>query len=614
MKNLFEFKEILILGGVLSMILSPTLITTSHQSYAAGIDCTNWEGRPDKDCDGIADVWEDDIGPKQYNKTVNGVQEAVVLPSAVNWKHKDILVEIDSMSPHTPTSTAIDLVKTKFSTFGLNNPDGTTGVKIHYIRDDTIPHRDCINVFSDTDGDATNDFDNIKKHWMGTNGERGGSLNSDFYLAKRDVYHYVLFIHTICGDTLTSGRGETLGNDFVVSLGASGWGNVINGHDTGSDEYKGATFMHELGHNLGLLHGGSEDLNCKPNYISVMNYLYQFPTYVPSRPLDYSRNLIPPLDETSLDERIGIGPSSPVGLPTAVGHTTFSHSGSISHTFPDFADNSNTNYNWYLGDNNFNQFPVQSSLINFHSTACNLDNLRTLFGFNDVQDNVLSFWGTSTGFLNATNGPGLRHVGTSDVGSPIVPIAMAGHLKNSNVSISNQFGIQNKSEVDKLEDPTVPPCDLSVLGCQDFPCDKKDPFCERRIDLGHDFTNTTLLSVDYGNRTAFEPELNLSDVLDSISSKVLDINGYIQSLNDSNFKSGTKVPELKQDLQHSLVNATDSVYSQIKSGKSDEPLAKSNKLRGLIHQTILDPAQRDALKLVDELIGALDKKPDRSND
>lgn len=37
-----------------------------------------------------------------------------------------------------------------------------------------------------------------------------------------------------------------------------------------------ATVMHELGHTLGLGHGGPEDSrNCKPNYLSVMNYHYQ---------------------------------------------------------------------------------------------------------------------------------------------------------------------------------------------------------------------------------------------------------------------------------------------------------------------------------------------------
>src|SRR5262249_11274810 len=32
--------------------------------------------------------------------------------------------------------------------------------------------------------------------------------------------------------------------------------------------------MHELGHNLGLLHGGPDCYNNKPNYISMMNYRY----------------------------------------------------------------------------------------------------------------------------------------------------------------------------------------------------------------------------------------------------------------------------------------------------------------------------------------------------
>jgi len=33
--------------------------------------------------------------------------------------------------------------------------------------------------------------------------------------------------------------------------------------------------MHEFGHNLGLRHGGSVNTNYIPNYVSIMNYLYQ---------------------------------------------------------------------------------------------------------------------------------------------------------------------------------------------------------------------------------------------------------------------------------------------------------------------------------------------------
>src|SRR5205823_7175728 len=83
--------------------------------------------------------------------------------------------------------------------------------------------------------------------------------------------------------------------------------------------------MHELGHNLGLCHGGpvtslasAPDLgdaceapglvdDYKPNELSVMSYFYS--TMIGAH-LDYSRWKIPALDETFLDERLGIQPLS----------------------------------------------------------------------------------------------------------------------------------------------------------------------------------------------------------------------------------------------------------------------------------------------------------------
>jgi putative cell wall-binding protein len=82
--------------------------------------------------------------------------------------------------------------------------------------------------------------------------------------------------------------------------------------------------MHEFGHNLGLHHGGAVDTNCKPNYLSVMNYSFQLGTWgstsgVPGvldhnaariQPIiDYSHGALPTLDPTKLDESAGVGGS-----------------------------------------------------------------------------------------------------------------------------------------------------------------------------------------------------------------------------------------------------------------------------------------------------------------
>ena len=95
-----------------------------------------------------------------------------------------------------------------------------------------------------------------------------GCLDSGFYSAKKNAANFqpiraLFFRYAIAGDPTINpwcrgGRGEIGGNDFVEY-----------NHDPG-------TIMHELGHTLNFRHGGNENHNCKPNYVSVMNYYYQF--------------------------------------------------------------------------------------------------------------------------------------------------------------------------------------------------------------------------------------------------------------------------------------------------------------------------------------------------
>jgi hypothetical protein len=101
-----------------------------------------------------------------------------------------------------------------------------------------------------------------------------------------------------------SGVSDVGGADSLVSLGL--WG-----ADGQTVPVESGTLMHELGHSLGLTHGGyarvpdssgyGDDFtfepNCKPNFQSVMNYLFQVDLL--DGVLDYSEQGLSVLDESS---------------------------------------------------------------------------------------------------------------------------------------------------------------------------------------------------------------------------------------------------------------------------------------------------------------------------
>jgi hypothetical protein len=130
-----------------------------------------------------------------------------------------------------------------------------------------------------------------------------------FHPISNHEWHYALFAYQICG--YGTGIAQLPGDDFAVAAGpASLYGDLAPLID-------GSLFMHELGHNLGLHHGGDTDVNYKPNYLSVMNYWFDVggipyadspgSTDIAGYRLDYSEQALPALDENHLDERQGLG-------------------------------------------------------------------------------------------------------------------------------------------------------------------------------------------------------------------------------------------------------------------------------------------------------------------
>ncbi|MEI6425372.1 MAG: hypothetical protein WCP55_24390, partial [Lentisphaerota bacterium] len=258
-----------------------------------------------QDGDGIYDFWETEGWGIDVNS--DSLIDLDLYARGARPDHKDLFIEVDAMLSFGPDFGALGDVEQVFNAAPVSNPDGTSGIHLH-VRNE-VSDLDIPDASWNTGDWPAAQFDAIKKVYFGTNREKG---NPQALQAKSLVYRYCLCINKFDGGT--SGVAHignavgSAGNDFIVSLGA--WAPAGgNRHDFAG------TFMHELGHTLGLLHGGADNILFKPNYYSVMNYTFQVEQSVNNPQLAagswrlwYSPYALNPLDENRLDESKGLSP------------------------------------------------------------------------------------------------------------------------------------------------------------------------------------------------------------------------------------------------------------------------------------------------------------------
>ncbi|GEM_PF-2008450 len=258
----------------------------------------------DSDGDGILDCWESEGDGIDVN--ADGIIDYDLWSKGARPIHKDMFVEVDWMAGFRPKDSSMTMVVDAFKNVPnsyVNNPDAKPGIHlVAEVSADTLP------LYS-WQADPWPEFFLDKKSFFGTNEEWASSNRTNILEAKRLVYRYCVFGYNYDPDgssgiaELNNGAG---GNDFIVSLGTF--------RIVGGDKFQQAgTFMHELGHTLGLRHGGVDDKHFKPNFYSVMNYTWQFPKKDGSLSgltwkLDYSPAALPTLLENSLNEAAGLGP------------------------------------------------------------------------------------------------------------------------------------------------------------------------------------------------------------------------------------------------------------------------------------------------------------------
>ncbi|MEN1678277.1 MAG: hypothetical protein AAGJ46_01695 [Planctomycetota bacterium] len=224
----------------------------------------------------------------------------------------------------------------------------------------------------DTNGTGALDgYADLRDDWFGTAAERADANWDNIRGAKELAFRYTMFADTHSGGG-SSGLANTPGDNAIVTLGAfapaggtpleqastfmhefghnlglthgglpdlvvnagvTDGSTTVTGIDTAKIEVgmavsgdsipagtQVATIVDETSITLtnGATASGNDNLrlryvNLKPNYFSVMNYLWQFPTAgMAGWILDYSREVVD-LDEGNLDEAAGVGFTSVAG-------------------------------------------------------------------------------------------------------------------------------------------------------------------------------------------------------------------------------------------------------------------------------------------------------------
>ena len=270
----------------------------------------------DSDGDGLLNSWEED----GYNAS-SGAKISLSNFGTNVWR-KDILVEVDNTTDVPIKPTLWEKLEKAFRDAPVLNPDGSAGITllVDYGQGgaftnggQVLPAHDCLTLENPAPappaGSGCSSVTSLFDY-------KGTYFDND----RLRLFHYVVWGNRHIDPQ--TGDAELWGNDFIVTL---------TGYASGVFTQLG-TFMHELGHNLSLTHGNLygdlENYTWKPNLPSVMTYRYQGAgvddncDVLTNFVFTFSQGMLKPLDETNVDESLGVCDKKPVNMDMVLGTTT----------------------------------------------------------------------------------------------------------------------------------------------------------------------------------------------------------------------------------------------------------------------------------------------------
>jgi len=273
---------------------TPSLVFDTAGDFIIELTVTDEQGLSDTDSIRIV-VADIASVPAECFQTINflgdvdqdGLPDCAELPSVpylgeqyyllgARVDRRDLFVEVDWMDTDdlgvVPQIEAVEKVRESFArqNIGIHfdlgplfNSDGVRPASFNLGGGSALPFVKTIHLGNSTDPEVAGLL-TLKTQHMSVSRQTG-------------PWYYVVFgsSRNLDGSRGSSGVAEISGRHSIVSLGKWGLNRDSESATNRLINYQAGTLMHEFGHVLGLRHGGFENRNRKPNYLSVMSYDYQ---------------------------------------------------------------------------------------------------------------------------------------------------------------------------------------------------------------------------------------------------------------------------------------------------------------------------------------------------
>ncbi len=351
----------------------------SESSFSTPAGPNDVSSAVDTDLDGIPDVSE------AFGSTYAGIMLSNTNTMLLT-NRREILVEVDFMESLageelSPRLEALDIVVDRFRDLGIE-VYFDVGTRLAEALNAQLPNQ-LNNVTNIIDMGGGNEVSFIESVGFERNNSSMVNVTSfydiklqNFDLRRLGIFHYLLFANSqsLDGNLASNGSAEINGNDMLVTLGDRNLSSNAPEFTNQLIHAQAASVMHQLGHNLGLLHGGNDNVDYKPNYLSVMNNLYQL-------------SGIPDITSNAGDRYFQ---SVFTGQPSASNcvPTTLTFNAETADFVTNFSDGSSQPLDETNLDESFGLNRTGSTAVDFNCDGDNTDGVSSTFAFNiNPQDN-----------------------------------------------------------------------------------------------------------------------------------------------------------------------------------------------------------------------------------